>query len=54
MYEHDRSAEVEEAALRASAEFAAYVRELIEHRRDDPRDDLLSDLIAAAGDEGSG
>ena len=47
MYEYDRSAEVEQAALGASADFAAYVRDLVEHRRDRPGDDLLTDLIAA-------
>ena len=52
MYEYERSADVEQAALRASTEFAAYVRELVERRRDQPGDDLLTDLIAAR-DEGS-
>ena len=33
MYEYDRSAEVERAALQASADFAAYVRDLVAHRR---------------------
>jgi cytochrome P450 len=32
---------------KAGAEMRAYVSELIEARRDDPRDDLLTDLIAA-------
>ena len=36
-----------EAALAASAEFSAYVRPLLEKRRSDPRDDLLSALVAA-------
>ncbi len=54
MYEYDRDAELERAALEASTEFAAYVRELVEARRDHPGDDLLTDLIAArdgAGDD---
>ena len=58
MYEYGRSAEVEAGALRASLEFAAYVRELVDHRRREgagagPGDDLLTDLIAARdGDAG--
>jgi cytochrome P450 len=53
MYEPTISAEVEEAALRSSAEFADYMRELVGSRRDDLRDDLLSDLLRAQeGDDG--
>ncbi len=52
MYEYDRSGDVEQAALQASTDFAAHVRALVEHRRDRPGDDLLTDLIAAR-DEGS-
>ncbi len=47
MYEYERSAEVEQAALRASTDFAAYVRELAAHRREHPGDDLLTDLVAS-------
>jgi len=53
MYEPTIPAEVEEAALRSSAEFADYMRALIGSRRDDLRDDLLSDLLRAQeGDDG--
>ena len=47
MYEYERSTEVEQAALRASTDFAAYVRELAAHRREQPGDDLLTDLVAS-------
>ena len=51
MYEYDRSAALEEAALAASTEFAAYVRAMVDERRARPGEDLISDLIAAQ-DEG--
>jgi cytochrome P450 len=41
-----------EAGLAAHDEIDAYMRALIERRRDDPRADLLSDLIHAEADEG--
>jgi cytochrome P450 len=47
MYEPSIDAETEEAALRASQEFADYMRALIAERRESLRDDLLSDLIRA-------
>jgi len=47
MYEYERSAQVESAAVQASGEFAAYVRDLVRDRRDRPGDDLLSDLVSA-------
>jgi cytochrome P450 len=47
MYEPSIGSDVEDAALRASQEFADYMRELIAERRDSLRDDLLSDLIRA-------
>ncbi len=51
MYEPARTPEVEAAALRASQEFADYMRVLISSRRqspaDAPGDDLLSDLLRA-------
>jgi len=53
MYEPTIPASVEEAALRSSAEFADYMRDLIASRRGDLRDDLLSDLLRAQdGDDG--
>jgi cytochrome P450 len=51
MYEYDRSPELEQAALDASTDFAAYVRGLVAERRNRPGDDLVSDLLAAQ-DEG--
>jgi hypothetical protein len=56
MYEYGRTPEVEAAAVRASTDFAAYVRDLAAHRRRHPGDDLLTDLLAstvAAGDGGT-
>ena len=47
MYEPVVPADVEEAALQASAEFADYLRSLMRERRTDLRDDLLSDLLRA-------
>ncbi|MEU0780534.1 cytochrome P450 [Streptomyces sp. NPDC006173] len=52
MYELNPSEEVAERAVRASVEFTEYLRVLIEARRKEPADDLISGLIAAhdAGD----
>jgi cytochrome P450 len=47
MYEPARSIETEDAALAASREFTAYLRELVERRRADLQADLLSDLLRA-------
>ncbi|MYQ47210.1 cytochrome P450 [Streptomyces sp. SID4985] len=47
MYELNPAPEVAARAVRASEEFSAYLRELIADRRADPRDDLISALIAA-------
>ncbi|MFI5844054.1 cytochrome P450 [Catenuloplanes sp. NPDC051500] len=44
MYEPSRSAEVETEALRASAEFADYLRALAEERTRRPREDLVTHL----------
>ena len=46
MYEYDRPAEVQEAAVRACVEFSDYLRDLLAERRAAPREDLISDLIA--------
>jgi len=51
MYEYGLGAAVERAALRASTDFAAYVRNLVDERREHPGADLLSDLVAP-GDRG--
>ncbi|MEG9226745.1 cytochrome P450 [Aeromicrobium sp. Sec7.5] len=52
MYESDVDQATRAAAVRASTDFAAYVRDIVEHRRSHPGDDLVTDLIAArdAGD----
>ncbi|MEU1195931.1 cytochrome P450 [Streptomyces sp. NPDC005813] len=51
MYELNPSEETAARAVRASVEFTAYLTELIEARRKEPGDDLISGLIAAH-DEG--
>ncbi len=52
MYQSRRDRSIEDAANRAAADFAAFLRGYIAERRRAPRDDLLSALIAAesAGD----
>ncbi|SFY34892.1 cytochrome P450 [Streptomyces atratus] len=51
MFELNPSEETARAAVRASLDFSAYLRELIEERRKNPGTDLISALIAAH-DEG--
>ncbi|MEV0495650.1 cytochrome P450 [Streptomyces atratus] len=51
MFELNPSEETASAAVRASVEFSAYLRELIAERRTNPGTDLISALIAAH-DEG--
>ncbi|AUA12363.1 cytochrome P450 [Streptomyces sp. SID8382] len=51
MYELSPSEETARRAVRASVEFSAYLRGLIDERRKSPADDLISGLIAAY-DEG--
>ena len=46
MYEVSRTPESEAAALRACREFAAYLGDLAARRRAEPRDDLISHLVA--------
>jgi cytochrome P450 len=41
------SPDEEQVAERATAEFVEYLREIIDRRRDDPSDDLISELIHA-------
>ncbi|WP_298836251.1 cytochrome P450 [uncultured Roseobacter sp.] len=50
MYQAGRSRATENAANMAAAEFAAFLSDYIEKRRDDPRDDLITELIAAEED----
>ena len=47
MYQAGRTRAVEDAANAAAAEFATFLRGYIQERRDDPRDDLITELIAA-------
>jgi cytochrome P450 len=51
MYEYERAGTVGPRAATAAAEFAAYMHELAERRRREPREDLVSHLVAAE-DEG--
>jgi unspecific monooxygenase len=51
MYEPAPGAEVVDAAVSASGEFAGLVRELVAQRRADPRDDLISDLVSRSSAE---
>ncbi len=52
MYQFGRNADVEQAAVAATAEFAGYLRSMFAERRRAPADDLLTTLLAAesAGD----
>jgi len=52
MYQAGRSRAQEETAVGATIEFVAFMRDYIDRRRSEPRDDLISALIAAeeAGD----
>lgn len=47
MYEYGRDAVVDERANVAAAEFSAYMRDLAGARRERPREDLVSHLVAA-------
>ena len=50
MYQANRSRVIEDAANTAASEFSAFLHAYIETRRDDPRDDLITNLIAAEED----
>lgn len=50
MYQANRSREIEDAANDAAREFTAFLRGYIDQRRHDPRDDLITHLIAAEED----
>jgi cytochrome P450 len=50
MYEYGRTDETAAHAVTAAAEFSAYMKELAEARRRDPRDDMVSHLVAAEED----
>ena len=47
MYQFNRTRATEDAAVRATQEFSAYIRDFVARRRGNPRDDLISHLIAA-------
>ncbi len=47
MYQAGRTRGDEDAAVRATEEFVAFMRGYVDQRRADPRDDLISSLIAA-------
>jgi cytochrome P450 len=53
MYQPGRTRAVEDSAVAATLEFAAFLRAYVKERRESPRDDLISSLIAAesAGDK---
>ena len=50
MYQAGRTRAVEDAANTATAEFVDFLRGYVEQRRNDPRDDLITSLIAAEED----
>ena len=52
MYQFAPTRADEDAAAAAARDFAAYVRALVAERRREPRDDLVSQLIAAESGEG--
>lgn len=47
MYQARRTRVVEDKAVAATESFVAFLRDYVDQRRDDPRDDLISELIAA-------
>lgn len=51
MYQVRRDRAVEDAAVKATIEFSDFIREYIDARRSDPRDDLITNLITTT-DEG--
>lgn len=50
MYQARRNRTMEDAAARAATEFSDFLRGYVAARRDDPRDDLITHLIAAEED----
>ncbi len=47
MYQARRTREMEDAAARAAADFSDFLRGYVERRREEPKDDLITHLIAA-------
>jgi len=52
MYEPTPGPEVVDAAVAAASEFAGLVRTLVAERRQDPRDDLITDLVSTGSTTG--
>ncbi|MGC1495584.1 MAG: cytochrome P450 [Sulfitobacter sp.] len=50
MYQANRSRAIEDAANQAAREFTVFLRGYVHQRRNDPRDDLITHLIAAEED----
>lgn len=50
MYQVGRTRQIEDAANTAARDFTAFLTDYIDKRRDDPRDDLITELIAAEQD----
>lgn len=50
VYQAGRTRAVEDAANAAAADFSAFLRGYVDQRRSDPRDDLITQLIAAEED----
>ncbi|MEX0307006.1 MAG: cytochrome P450 [Ruegeria sp.] len=50
MYQASRTRQTEDDAIQATEEFTAFLQDYIEKRRNDPRDDLITRLIAAEED----
>lgn len=50
MYQASRTRATEDAAAQAASDFSTFLRSYIDTRRDDPRDDLITHLIAAEED----
>ncbi|EEE39204.1 cytochrome p450 107b1 (p450cviib1) [Rhodobacteraceae bacterium KLH11] len=50
MYQANRTRQTEDAAVKATQEFTAFLTDYIEKRRNNPRDDLITRLIAAEED----
>lgn len=50
MYQSNRTRQTEQDAASAATEFADFLRQYVETRRHDPRDDLITHLIAAEQD----
>ncbi|WP_432448036.1 cytochrome P450 [Aliiroseovarius marinus] len=50
MYQARRTREIEDTAIAATEAFVSFMRSYIDERRNDPRDDLITELIAAEED----